>query len=219
MHVFGTVCYTYVQEKKFDPRGEEGIFVGYDKGSPAYLIYFPETGSIKRIRCVRFTDKFGNDKNTEESPQLNIEDEMIVSLPPCPTGPQPTNENENHVVPPNPVSDLNNDIGDLNPTAINDEGGNVQLPETRYPSRNRAKPKYLEQYIDGDKVDENNHINFTVDYCCNISDVPKTYQEAISSPHFHEWQKAMEDEMYALKENDTFELTTKPENRNTVGGR
>jgi hypothetical protein len=29
----------------------------------------------------------------------------------------------------------------------------------------------------------------------------------------------MEDEMYALKENDTFELTTKPENRNTVGGR
>ncbi|CAB4032274.1 myosin heavy fast skeletal muscle [Paramuricea clavata] len=113
MHVFGTVCYTYVQEKKkLDPRGEEGIFVGYDKGSPAYLIYFPETGSIKRIRCVRFTDKFVNDKNTEESPQLNIEDEMIVSLPSCPSDPQPTNENENHVVPPNPVSDLNNDIGD-----------------------------------------------------------------------------------------------------------
>ena len=29
----------------------------------------------------------------------------------------------------------------------------------------------------------------------------------------------MEDEMYALRENDTFELTTKPENRNTAGGR
>jgi transposase InsO family protein len=127
MHVFGTVCYTYVQEKKkLYPRGEEGIFVVYDKGSPAYLIYFPETGSIKRIRCVRFTDKFGNDKNTEESHKLNIEDEMIVSLPPCPSDPQPTNENKNHVVSPNAVSDLNNDIGDLNPTAINDEGGNVQ---------------------------------------------------------------------------------------------
>ncbi|CAB3981316.1 Hypothetical predicted protein [Paramuricea clavata] len=153
-----------------------------------------ETGSIKRICSVRFADKFGNDKNTEESPQLNIEDEMIVSLPPCPSDPQPTNENENHVVPPNPK------LGTL--------------------SRNRAKPaKYLEQYVDSDEVDENNHINFTVDYCCNISDVLKTYQEAISSPHFPQYPRPMEDEMYPLRENDTFELTTKPENRNTVGGR
>ena len=47
------------------------IFVGYDKQSPAYLIYFPETTVIKRIRCVKFTDSYDNctlskqDKNTE----------------------------------------------------------------------------------------------------------------------------------------------------------
>ena len=42
MHIFGTVCFAYIQEKKkLDDRAEKGIFVGYDKGSPAYLIYYP----------------------------------------------------------------------------------------------------------------------------------------------------------------------------------
>ena len=40
MHVFGTVCYAYVQNKtKLDPRAEKGIFVGYDRSSPAFLVY------------------------------------------------------------------------------------------------------------------------------------------------------------------------------------
>ena len=38
MHSFGTQCFAYVDEKKkLDDRSEEGIFVGYDRGSPAYL--------------------------------------------------------------------------------------------------------------------------------------------------------------------------------------
>ena len=47
------------------------IFVGYDKQSPPYLMYFPETTAIKRLRCVRFTNSYDNcslskpDKNTE----------------------------------------------------------------------------------------------------------------------------------------------------------
>ncbi len=52
-----------------------------------------------------------------------------------------------------------------------------------------------------------------------MSDVPKTYQEEISSLHSHKWQKAMnkwqkvmEEKMHALRENDTFELTFVPEN-------
>ena len=72
MSIFGTTCFCYVQNKmKLDPRCEKGIFVGYDKQSPAYLIYFPETMAIKRVRCVKFTDSYDNssllkpDKNTE----------------------------------------------------------------------------------------------------------------------------------------------------------
>ena len=37
MHLFGSICYAYVQNpKKLADRGKKGIFVGYDKYSPAY---------------------------------------------------------------------------------------------------------------------------------------------------------------------------------------
>lgn len=59
MHIFCTVCYTYVQNcKKLDARCERGVFVGYDGQSPAYLVYLPEKREVKRARCVKFTDKF-----------------------------------------------------------------------------------------------------------------------------------------------------------------
>ena len=61
MHIFGMTCFSYVQYKmKLDPGCEKGIFVGYDKQSPAYLIYFPKTIAIKRVRCVKFTDSNDN---------------------------------------------------------------------------------------------------------------------------------------------------------------
>ena len=39
MHSFGTICFAYVQEKTKLDAG----FIGYDKGNPAYLIYYPES--------------------------------------------------------------------------------------------------------------------------------------------------------------------------------
>lgn len=40
MWVFGSDCYTYSHEyKKLDPRSEKGIFVGYSRNNPVYLIY------------------------------------------------------------------------------------------------------------------------------------------------------------------------------------
>ena len=214
MHIFGTICYTYVQDKKkLDARGEKGFFLGYDKGSPAYLVYFPESGAIRKIRCVRFTDKFEDSKDVHDNPELNIEEDATVSLPLYPLDPQPMNDDQNDVGPENPINDGN----DRPIPAIND--GNAQMLETRYPKRDRSKPKYLEHYTDGSEIDESNHVNFTVDYCYKMSEIPQSYQEAISSPRSHEWQKAMEDEMHALRENDTFELTTIPKDKNAVGGR
>ena len=61
MLIFDMTCFCYVQNKtKLDPRCEKGIFVGYDKQSLAYLIYFLETTAIKRVRCIKFTDFYDN---------------------------------------------------------------------------------------------------------------------------------------------------------------
>ena len=49
LHLFGSVCYANVPEKKkLDPRCKKGLFVGYDKYSPSYLIYYPDTGSVSK---------------------------------------------------------------------------------------------------------------------------------------------------------------------------
>ena len=71
MHIVDVTCFCYGQNKMKLDSCEKGVFVGYDKQSSAYLVYFPETMAIKRIRCVKFTDSYDNgsllkpDKNTE----------------------------------------------------------------------------------------------------------------------------------------------------------
>ena len=67
MHVFGSACYAIVQNpKKLDARSQKGIFVGYDKGSPSYLVFFPETNRVERVRCVKFFDNLKAEQNGHE---------------------------------------------------------------------------------------------------------------------------------------------------------
>ena len=57
IHLFGIICYAYVRNlKRLDDRGEKGIFIGYDKYSSAYLVYFPEKEIVKTVMTVKFSD-------------------------------------------------------------------------------------------------------------------------------------------------------------------
>ena len=61
LHIFGSVCYPYVPNtKKLDPRCQKGYFVGYDRDSPSYLVYYPDNRTVMKHRLVTFTDKFQN---------------------------------------------------------------------------------------------------------------------------------------------------------------
>ena len=84
MHTFGSKCFAYVQEKKkLDDRSEQGIFVGYDSCSPAYLIYFPKKNIIRRVRCVKF-DNTECPTDTDPSAVPTIVDDSFM---------EPKNEN------------------------------------------------------------------------------------------------------------------------------
>lgn len=67
MQKFVSVCYAYKQLNKgeLDPRCEQDVFVGYDKNSPAYLVYYPEKESVQKHRLVKFTSKTGSEKETQ----------------------------------------------------------------------------------------------------------------------------------------------------------
>ena len=65
---FGSMCFAYKQEKrKLDSWCEQGIFVGYDKNSPAYLVYYPGTERVQKHRLVKFTTNTANEKGTQTS--------------------------------------------------------------------------------------------------------------------------------------------------------
>ena len=195
MHVFGTACFAYIQNaKKLDPRSKEGIFVGYDKKSPAYLVYYPENNKIERVRCVKFSD-FRNSNVQDYS-----NDDELVSVP--------------TLLP--AVEQI--------PAGKNIGSENIAIPElheesnnSRYPTRARIKPAYPNEYVVETVVDK--PTNDTVDYCYKVDNVPSCYEEALNSPHVTNWVNAMDDEMDSLVGNDTFVLTPIPQDREIVGSK
>ncbi|KAL7636921.1 UNVERIFIED_CONTAM: hypothetical protein RMT77_012679 [Armadillidium vulgare] len=183
--------HTHRRKKKLDARSKQGIFVGYDNESPAYLVYFPEQNNIKKVRCVKFTEKFGQEEETSE-----FEYEYT-----------------------RPRTQEYGSIGENEKEEPNrEELGENEEYENRYPKRQRNKPKYLEDYADD--IDQNLlNVNYSMDFFYRITCIPKSYEEAMAISDSHHWKKAMDEEIDALVENDTYELTPLPEGRSVVGGR
>ncbi|CAB4039167.1 Retrovirus-related Pol poly from transposon TNT 1-94, partial [Paramuricea clavata] len=193
MHVFGAVCYAYVQgSKKLEPRSKEGIFVGYDKNSPAYLVYYPESMKVERVRCVKFFD------STEFDNENRQIDEEVVSLPRNTSyGEQQTGADEN-----------------IEPAIPPVEG---EVSRVRYPTRTHNKPAYLSEYVVESITDSS--ANVAIDYCYRMNDIPACYSQAVNSPDSARWKKAMDEEFDSLVSNETFTLTMVPPNREIVGGK
>ena len=78
-------------------------------------------------------------------------------------------------------------------------------------------PKHLDEYVVEKDIDDN--VNYTVDYCYRVTNIPSTYNEAVNSQEASKWQKAMGEEVAALIDNDTYDLVTPPEGRQIVGGK
>ena len=204
MHVFGTKCFAYIQDKKkLDNRSRQGVFVGYDSQSPAYLVYFPDKHDIKRVRCVKFSEtlkmeeeqndiEYGQQrplrKDVEDQNQINAQEETETSE-------TETSETETSETETNETEEQNR----------------------RYPQREHKKPAYLSDYVAETKLE--NVATCHVDYCYRVTNIPNTYQEAISSDECQKWQEAMKEEMTALKDNNTYELTKLPEGRTLIKGR
>ncbi|KAL7646134.1 UNVERIFIED_CONTAM: hypothetical protein RMT77_003035 [Armadillidium vulgare] len=190
MHVFGSICYAYSHEKKkLDARNKQGIFVGYDNESPTYLVYFPEQNNIKKVRCVKSTEKFGQ----EETPEFEYEYTR-------------------------PRTQEYGSIEEKEKEEPNKKELGENEKHERYPKKQRNKPKYLEDY-DDDTDKNLLNVYYSMDYCYRITCIPKSYEEAMASSDSHHWKKAIYEEIDSVVENHSNELTPLPEGRSVVGGR
>jgi hypothetical protein len=203
MQVFGTACYTYIQglKQKLDTRGKKGIFVGYDRASPAYLVYFPDTGKVGRCRRVTFLTFRDEDEKTQNEAEFDVCDFS-------PRVDEIESEDEHR----------NNDEPKASESEVNEPTRNQPADKVRrYPERERRAPSYLRDFDQGDGEEEEDGAKLSTDYCYAI--FPKSFKEAMKTPEAPFWEEAMKDEMSSLEENGTFTLTSLPEGKETVGGR
>ena len=164
LHVFGTVCYGYVQQtKKLDAHAKQGIFVGYDKTSPAYLVYFPDSQTVKRIRCVNFTDRFTVDQPAQTSLQDDIEQPNVHF------------DWRRHNDPDQETGNVVNKDAE----SIPNDHATSDDELRRYPKRATKQPRHLDDYVTTAVID---HGDCDVDYCHRlVMGVPVTFADAIAS--------------------------------------
>ncbi|KAI4888112.1 hypothetical protein NFI96_008428, partial [Prochilodus magdalenae] len=208
MKVFGSECYAYKQDKKkLDAKCDKGIFVGYDKYSPAYNIYYPETGKVLKHRLVKTITKGSADSQTQTSYDMEDDAESYGD-----TTPKVVSQGQEQSEETREPSVKTTEAG---PTQA--DGTEKEQVEQRYPVRERKAPEYLKEYqckADCDDEIEN------VDYFYRVTyGVPKTFSEAMNSEKFKLWGDAMKEEMQSLTENETFTLTPLPRGKQAVGGR
>ena len=219
--IFGSECFAYQHDhNKLDSRGKKGVFVGHDTNSPAYLVYYRDTGKVMKHRLVKFIQ---NDVSQDVYTQTNLNDHAIAN------DVDESNDNDsNH----SNTSELDRDSesdNDLEPndSAANNIGGREvnsggvdrlgHKTGNSYPHRDRNPPKYLTDYVTDLEGDD--CLYTSTDYCYKICGDPRNYHEALNSPFSSNWQQAMNEELQSLNDNDTFELVTLPEGKSPVGGR
>lgn len=205
MQKFGSECYAYQHDKgKLDSRCEKGMFVGYDKNSPSYIIYYPNSKKIQRRRLVEFVPKM-----SAEADLIPIDDADDFEFEINPREPRKQPEVNLKITP---------EQATVKEPVVCNKQAQIEKDEPeqrRKPVRERKKPGYLNDYVcgfEGDVID--------MDYCYRlVCNIPQTYKEAVSSMNANEWVKAMDEEMQSLKENVTFTLTNLPVGKKLVGGR
>lgn len=195
MKVFGCIAYARVPDalrSKLDNKGIKCRFVGYSENG--YRLWSEEEGRIIHSRNVIFDEKrfttIKKNRNQDEDTD-DFEEEREID------------DTEN-------VGD-HEEENEINEKEDNEGNDVYDIENDDRPKRNRKMPEYLDDY--------------EVDYSClallsNFSEVPKSYTEAKQSRKWEKWNKAIEEELQALQDNNTWKLVDKPsEDENIISNR
>ena len=228
LKIFGCQCFVHLhsnQRDKLDPRAIKCLFLGYSHTKKGYKCYDATRQKLYVSRDVRFveTSPYFAAPNQGESLEdlVPLPRTEICSLdlarpndPPinssCPTDIVPVDESSSVVVPTEPM--------------IQNSSGEVPAPR-RNPPRARLCPSKFQDYAAFTvRYPVSNYLNYSKlspAYSAFLSGIsndhePRNFADAQSQPV---WRKAMEEELTALNDNQTWSLVPLPKGKHVVGSR
>lgn len=188
---FGCEAYMHIPKElrnKLAPKSKKLIFVGYDQNSTNYRLYDSDTGSIKVSRNVIFNEHSSISYPRQHTVQVEIE-QNIENEEPSQTHASIRDENnmdQSITI----ETDVNNDDDDEFHTPSSQ-------PSNAYGLRDRNKLKMPSRF----------ELNLTE------CETPLTYEQAVNSENSILWLESINEELNALKMNNTWEVT------NTTAGK
>lgn len=234
MRTFG--CDAYILDKspgkgKFDPRGQEGIFVGYSDKSKAYRMWSPKDRKVYISRDVKFFDEFNSKEPFEDivtSETRNGRSQILECTGKIRETLIGQNKSDDQIEDDTSGDQIeNNTMNDEEEPGIADTpkrgpgrpkgaATKVIAPTKLYNLRSRNKQQAGEADTIEISSDDDTEPNESL-YAFLASEI--SLSQAIDGPEATEWKNAICDEMKSLIANDTWELVEKPSDANVVGCR
>ncbi|KAL2237379.1 UNVERIFIED_CONTAM: Retrovirus-related Pol polyprotein from transposon RE1 [Sesamum indicum] len=222
LKTFGCLCYVtnvMPHKSKFEPRANKCVFIGYVQGQKAYKLYDIDHRSIVISRDVVFHEtSFPYKTITHDTEPYPIPLPFTIlnstAEPEATTTPESSQISTASSDPSLSHDTLEPQVGDslstLSPSPV----------PLRRSTRTSHKPQWLNDFICHSSTDStpsnlcitSSHLSFMA--ALSTVQEPKNYAQAKDIP---EWQRAMEVELAALEENDTWLVTDLPPNKKAIG--
>lgn len=182
--VFGSIGYVHIPDQlrtKLDKKSEKMILVGYDNNN--YRMFNPETKKIKISRNVIF-EEHNVPEIRKNITQIYIDDE------------EKTLEQENQM--------QENNLDNTHLEISSSENDNSMLS-----CSSSSDPTYKpSQELDDELIARNINLRPRINrrFEANLAELslPQTYAEAMKSPQRNDWLKAIDEELLAHEENNTW---------------
>jgi transposase InsO family protein len=240
-HEFGCDAYVMIpteKRKKLDNKAEKLKFLGYDNNAKGYRLV-NKNGKITISREVRFLKR-----NSEQKENITMNKEIRKytrkEKPEPYTNTREETDEDNSVEwyfdkPLKPLEifeplelleeqddtfyDAEEEINSENEEEVNNNNSNIEEqsnPEDSEEEEEAGPRRSARENIGQLPKRFENHIMYKAN---GRMMEPRSYKEATNSKYKHQWMEAMNEELDAIEENQTWELTTLPQGRKAIGSK